>query len=411
MFSNANSPSRRSWRRKASIALSLIAAAGVGAVLLNNKPSPASTEAAEPVVTVATPLIREMNQWDDFIGRFAPSATVGVRARVSGPVIAIHFADGDMVAKGALLFSIDPRPFAAALDEARAGVADATSALALAQSNFVRASKLAPSGSIPLKDFEASQARFGAAQAALDAAEARVRARSLDLEFTEVRAPIAGRISDRRIDVGNMAVGGDGAGATLLTTINALDPIYFVFDMSEALYLKNQRTKTAGNASVEVRLQDEVDYGWKGRLDFIDNGIDTRSGTIRGRATIANPDLLLTAGMFGNMRLVYGAPKQAILVPSTAVASDQAGKIVLTVGDDNVVVAKPVVLGPEIAGLRVVASGLRATDRVVIGSMISAAPGAKVLPNAGAITPEPGAMNIAGAPLAPVTAQDALTAN
>jgi RND family efflux transporter MFP subunit len=388
-MSNPTLPRRpRSWRRAALIALPLLAAgAGGGTLLIANHPSPAQPAPTLPVVTVATPLARTVAQWDDYIGRFTPSETVAVRARVSGPIVSIHFTDGQMVTKGQLLFTIDPRPFAAALDEARAGVADAVSALALARADYTRASKLVPGGAIPVKEFDASRAREQQAEATLAAAEARMRARALDLEFTEVRVPISGRISDRRIDVGNLAVGGDGNGTTLLTTINALDPIYFVFDISEALYLKNQHQGTTAGAPVEVRLQDEADYRWKGHLDFIDNGIDARSGTLRGRATIANPDLRLIPGLFGNMRLAVGASATAMLIPSTAVQTDQAGKSVLTVGADDVVAVRPVVLGPEVEGLRVVTAGLTPNDRVVIGDTLAAVPGSRVQPAEGAIRP------------------------
>jgi RND family efflux transporter MFP subunit len=227
-----------------------------------------------------------------------------------------------------------------------------------------------------------------AADAALQAAQARVRVRSLDLEFTQVTAPIAGRVSDRRADIGNLVVGGEGTAASLLTTINALDPIYFSFDASEALFLKNQRERTGAGAKVEVKLQDEAGYRWAGTLDFTDNGIDPRSGTIRIRATIANPDLFLTPGLFGTMRLASGTAAEALLVPSTAIGTDQAQKVVMTVGADGTVVAKPVQLGPELDGLRVVTAGLGRDDRVVIGGLISAAPGAKLAPQPGTIAPQ-----------------------
>ncbi|HVJ56041.1 MAG TPA: efflux RND transporter periplasmic adaptor subunit [Aliidongia sp.] len=400
----------RHWLRSAYVAIPAVAALGVGAALLDH-PAPAQTAPSPPAVTVATPLVRTVNEWDQYIGRFAPSKSVLVRARVSGAVTAIHFTDGQMVKEGDPLFTIDPRPFAAALEEARAGAASAASALALAKSDYARAARLVGDNAVSASEVDSLRARAQAAEAGLAAAQARVRARTLDLEFTEVRAPIAGRVSDRRADVGNLVVGGDGTAATLLTTINALDPIYFSFDASEALYLKSRRDRTGPGAPVEVRLQDEAGYRWKGRLDFTDNGIDPRSGTIRGRATIANPDLFLTPGLFGSMRLASGAVAQALLIPSTAVQTDQARKIVLTVGADDMVTAKPVELGPEIDGLRIVTAGLADDDRVVIAGLMSAAPGAKVRPQPGTIGPVQNPISTASVPGSPVSAQASFAAD
>jgi RND family efflux transporter MFP subunit len=221
------------------------------------------------------------------------------------------------------------------------------------------------------------------------AAQARVRARALDMEFTQVRAPIAGQISDRRVDAGNLVAAGEGPGSTLLTTINALDPIYFAFDGSEALFLKNKRAKQAGAAAspVEVRLQDEGEYRWKGALDFTDNTLDPRSGTMRGRAVLRNPGMFLTPGMFGNMRLSSGGTAQALMVPDAAIQTDQARKLVLVVGPDGSVSTKAVVLGPVVNGLRIVRSGLDAKDRVVISGTQMAMPGGKVQTKAGKIAP------------------------
>jgi multidrug efflux system membrane fusion protein len=197
---------------------------------------------------------------------------------------------------------------------------------------------------------------------------------------------VTGRISDRRVDIGNLVAGDAAATATVLTTINALDPIYFTFDGSEALYLK-QRRQAAQDQDVDIRLQDETDYKWHGRVDFTDNAIDNGSGTIRGRAVIANPDYFLVPGMFGNMRLKGGAPHQALLVPDAAVITEQARKIVYVVGKNGTVAAKPVQTGALANGLRVIRSGLNATDRVVIQGVQYARPGQKVRAVAGRVTP------------------------
>lgn len=342
-----------------------------------------------PTVTVSTPIVRPITNWDDYVGRFEASKTVEVRPRVSGEITGVHFKDGAVVHKGDLLFTIDPRPFAAALAEAKARVASAKSSLNLARADLARALKLIDVDAVSQSDVDQLRAKQQAAQAALAGAEAEVRARALDLSFTKVRAPIGGRISDRRVDAGNLVAGGDGGSATLLTTINALDPIYFSFDASEALFLKTKRAAEDGAkpSPVEIKLQDENSYRWKGRLDFTDNGIDPRSGTIRGRAVLHNPDMFLTPGMFGNMRLATGGTSDALLVPDAAIETDQARKLVIVVGKDGTAQSKPVELGPVLDGLRVIRSGLSPKDRVVISDPELAQPGAKVNIKSGTIKP------------------------
>lgn len=403
-------PLRSRWRTGAYIGAPL-AIMAAGWALLGDHGEQAAAAPALPTVSVAQPLQRTVTEWDDYVGRFAPSQTVEVRPRVSGPITAIHFKDGDIVQKGQLLFTIDPRPFAAALAEARAGVASARSDLALARSDLGRAQRLIADEAVSAGEVDALRARVQAAEAALAGAEARVRSRSLDVEFTAVRAPIAGRVSDRRVDIGNLVASGQGAGASLLTTINALDPVYFSFDASEGLYLKTLRNRKPGDAAVpvEIRLQDESGYKWKGQLDFTDNGLDPRSGTIRGRATLRNANLFLTPGMFGNMRLASGASEKALLVPDASVQTDQARKAVLVVGKDDVVTSKAVELGPVVDGLRIIRSGLDATDRVVVTGIQFATPGGKVATVAGKIAPDttvrPDQSN------APVAAQATLASN
>jgi RND family efflux transporter MFP subunit len=383
-----NSNPRRRWRKSALVALPL--AALLAGLAVTGRESPAPAAPAAPTVTVARPLVRDITEWNDYVGRFEASQAVEVRPRVSGQIVAIHFTDGQVVRKGQLLFTIDPRPFAAALAEARAGLASAQSDLALARADLGRAQRLLDDQAVSPSEVDRLRARVRAAEAAVDAAQARVRSRALDLEFTQVRAPIGGRVSDRRIDRGNLVAAGDGTTGSLLTTINALDPIYFSFDASEALFLKWKRAREQGaqSAPVEIRLQDEPDYRWKGRLDFTDNGIDPKSGTIRGRAVLDNPGMFLTPGMFGNMRLANGGTVKALLVPDAAVQTDQARKVVLVVGRDGAVAAKPVEVGALVGGLRVIRSGLTPQDRVVIAGAQLAAPGTKVQVRAGQVQPE-----------------------
>jgi len=342
-----------------------------------------------PAVQVAQPLTREVTEWNDYVGRFAPSRTVEVRPRVSGAVTQILFRDGDFVRQGQPLFVVDVRPYRALLAEAQAEVASGRSALALAQADYGRVASLKGDEAVAASEVDQLRAKVRAAAAGLAGAQARVAQRALSLEFATVRAPISGRISDRRVDVGNLVTGENGASATLLTTINAVDPIYFNFDASEALFLRTQRERQAKQApaNVQVRLQDEADYRWNGKLDFTDNGLDPRSGTIRVRAVVPNPQGFLTPGMFGNMRLADAGRVRAMLVPDAAVQADQARKVVLVVGKDSTVTAKPVQIGPLVNGLRVIQSGLAPDDRVVISNFQAAIAGAKVDAKPGRIVP------------------------
>jgi multidrug efflux system membrane fusion protein len=365
----------------------VVAAVALAWLLLRGGSAPAAAPAL-PVVTVATPLVREITEWDEYIGRFEASRSVELRPRVSGQVTAVHFRDGQFVRQGQPLFTIDPRPYQAALAEAQAGVATARSDLALARSDLDRALRLVADDAIAQSEIDALRARVTAANAALAAAQARVRSRSLDVEFTTVRAPISGRVSDRRVDPGNLVAAGDGPAATLLTTIVATDPLYFAFDGSEGLFIKGKREGTSNGAEVQIRLQDEADYKWSGTLDFTDNGLDPNSGTIRARALIRNPDNFLTPGMFGNMRLASGGTERALLVPDTAVQTDQTRKLLLVVAKDGTVASREVALGPIIdGGLRVVRGGLAPGDRVVIEGTQMAMPGSKVTARVGRIDP------------------------
>ena len=374
----------------------------VGAWWLLSEGAPQAAAAPAPVLTVAAPIARDVTLWDEYIGRFEASKAVEVRPRVSGAITGIHFTDGQIVRQGQPLFTIDPRPYRAALAEARASAASARSDLALARLELDRAGRLVQVEAVSQSEIDRLRARVNAANAALAGADARIAARALDVEFTIVRAPLSGRISDRQIDAGNLVSAGD-AGATLLTTINALDPIYFTFQGSEALFLKTKREAAENGSTVEVRLQDESDYRWKGQLDFTDNGLDPRSGTIRARASFTNPEMFLTPGMFGNMRLSTGQTARALLIPAAAVQTDQARKIVYVVGKDGMVVAKPVELGPEVDGLRVIRSGLTPTDQVVITGYQFARPGTKAVTKAGKIAAT--AEKSAAAAVEPVSAQ------
>lgn len=377
----AETPSRA---RRPLLALGLAIAAGAGWWLLEGSaPAPAATPI--PVVTVATPLQKQIMEWDEFVGRFKASKSVEVRPQVSGQIVQVHFTDGQFVEAGTPLFTIDARSFRAAYAQAQAEVARAASALSLAQGNLARAQRLVSEDAVAATEIDRLRAEVRNGTAVLAAARAVQQARSIDLGFTTIRAPISGRISDRRIDAGNLVSGGGGAGATLLTTINAVDPLYFEFTGSEALYLKARREGLANGSAVEIRLADEPDYRWRGRLDFTDNNLDPGSGTIRTRAVVTNAGGVLAPGLFGRLRLASGGTRNALLVPDTAIATDQTTKQVLVVEADGTVATRPVELGPQVGSLRVVEKGLALGDRVVIQGVQMAAPGKKVRALPGAI--------------------------
>lgn len=378
----ADVPARPIWRRlprgvSGLAGLILVVLLGfVGVKLL--APTAAQADAPPvPTVTIAEPLRRSIVEWDDYSGRFEASQAVEIKPRVSGQLAAVHFQDGDIVRPGQLLFTIDQRPFLAALNEARARSRAARSALALARSELARATALVADEAVSREELDTRRAAVTSAEAQVAALDAIVEQRSLDLDFTRIRAPIGGRISDRRVDPGNLVT----ANESMLTSVMSLNPIHFTFDGSEALYLRAQRNRAENGAQlqqVEIRLQDETSYNWRGRVDFTDNAIAADSGTMRGRAVIANPDMFLTPGMFGNMRLSTGARRDALLVPDAAVLTDQARKIVLVVGADGVVAARPVEVGARIGILRSIRSGLRPNDRVIVEGVQMAQPGSQV---------------------------------
>ncbi|MEL0209393.1 MAG: efflux RND transporter periplasmic adaptor subunit [Novosphingobium sp.] len=378
-------PSDRQLRlRRPLLALGLAIAAGAGWWVMDGSTSaPAATPI--PVVTVAPPLQQQITEWDEFVGRFKASKSVEVRPQVSGQIVHVHFTDGQFVQAGTPLFTIDARPYRAAYAQAQAEVARAASALSLAQGNLARAQRLVSEDAVAATEIDRLRAEVRNGQAVLAAARAVQQARSIDLGFTTIRAPISGRISDRRIDAGNLVSGGGGAAATLLTTINAVDPLYFEFTGSEALYLKAKRQGLENGSAVEIRLADEPDYRWHGRLDFTDNNLDPASGTIRARAVVTNDGGVLAPGLFGRMRLASGGTRKALLIPDTAIITDQTAKQVLVVGTEGTVATRTVELGPQVGSLRVVEKGLVPGDRVVIQGLQMAAPGKKVRALTGAI--------------------------
>ena len=340
-----------------------------------------------PSVTVAFPMVREVVDWDDYVGRFEAIDNVEVKPRVSGYLQSVHFRDGDYVRAGQLLFTIDQRPARAQLDQARAQLARAEATLANARTELVRSRTLAAERAASVEEVEQRQAAVRAGEAEVAAAGANVRAQSLNLGFTRVMAPISGRISQRRVDPGNAVT----ADQTVLTTIVSTDPLHFTFDGSEALLLRYQREGGGRLGSpVRIRLQDEASYSHPGRLDFVDNAINPQSGTIRARAVVPNPDGFLRPGMMAHLRLAATPPYRALLVPDTAIATDGVRRLVQVVDGQGNVTGRPVQLGPLMGNLRVIRGGLGPRERVVIDGLQRILPGQRVSPRAGRISPPSG---------------------
>jgi RND family efflux transporter MFP subunit len=340
-----------------------------------------------PTVTVAKPVVRNVVDQDEYVGRFVAVDSVEIRARVSGYLDKVHFRDGQMVKEGDLLFTIDKRSFQNTVAQTRANLAQSKANLAFTEADLERAKQLVRDRTITEQTFDQRTQAYRAASASVAANEAAVRQAELDLEFTELRAPVAGRIGDRRVSPGNLVAGGAIPSTTLLATIVSLDPIRFEFTMDEASYLRYERFSRGGKevtgrengVNVALKLLDEKDFIHRGHMDFVDNVIDKSSGTIRGRAVFSNRDGVFTPGMFARIQ-VPGSPEyQALLVPDAAIGTEQVRKFVLVVGDDNKALAKYVTLGPVLDGnLRVIKDGLKAGDRVVVNGLMRVRPGQQV---------------------------------
>lgn len=352
-----------------------------------DRPSDQAATPPPPSVTVATPTVRTVTDWDEFVGRFEAIQQVEVRARVGGFVNSIDFKDGAIVKAGDLLYVIDPRPYTAALLQAQGQLADAKAKVDLAERELSRANELVRTSAVSEAVVDQRRQQTEAAQAAVLQAEGGLKRAELDVGFTNVTAPIAGRISRHLVSVGNLVQGGE-AGATLLTTIVSMDPIHIYFDMDEATYLKNNRLWHEGRRPssrdtanpVQITLSGETKPSREGAMDFIDNRLDVATGTLRGRAIVPNTDLSILPGQFARIRVIGSAPYEALLLPDTAITNDQSRKVVFVVNKDDTVEMRPVTLGPLDQGLRVIREGLTRDDRVVVDGLQRARVGARVTP-------------------------------
>ncbi|HKD53767.1 MAG TPA: efflux RND transporter periplasmic adaptor subunit [Steroidobacteraceae bacterium] len=363
-----------------------LATAAIGALVLaacaRNEAAEHPAAAMVPQVTVAAAISRKVTEFDEFTGRFEAVERVEVRPRVSGYISSVNFTDGDEVKKGDVLFVIDPRPYAAERDRARAQLAQARSQLVLAKSERERATKLLGQHAISQEEFDTRDAGSEQAQANVEAAQAALDAAALNLEFTRVTAPIAGRISRALVTSGNFVANGQ----TLLTTLVSLDPIYVTFDGDEQAYLKYIKDAHVSTHSgsrqtgspVRVGLADENGFPHQGAMVFVDNALDPATGTIRSRALLDNHERLFTPGLFARIRLMDSSQHDAVLINDSAIGTDQTVRYVLVVGAANKVEYRPVQLGPVIDGLRVVQSGLSAGEVIVVNGLQRVRPGAQV---------------------------------
>jgi RND family efflux transporter MFP subunit len=360
-------------------------------------PTQAASAAPPPPapVTVAKPLVKEIVEWDEFTGQFAAVDSVEIRSRVSGYLESIHFTDGQMVKAGDPLFVIDPRPFEISLASAEAALTSAQARVNLAKQQLDRAEKLKKSDFVSQSTFDERLEELQSASADAEVASAAINSARLNLTYTRIMAPISGRIGVHEVSVGNLVTGGDSGNTTRLTTLVSLDPIHLTFDVSESDFLAYQRAAAEGRLQstretrlkVAAHLMDEEDWSLQGEMDFVNNEVDRTAGTIRVRAIFPNPDRIITPGQFGRIRIPGSDPYDAILIPDSAILSDQSQKIVMAVAADGTVVPKVVRPGPGYEGLRIIREGLTGEDVIIIDGLLRARPGAKVDPKPGEIKP------------------------
>lgn len=341
-----------------------------------------------PTVTVSRPLSREVIEYDEYTGRFDAVDAVDVRARVSGYLVEVHFKDGQMVKKGDLLFTIDPRPFERAVDQARAEVDQWRTKVKNTSKEVTRAIPLVKQGALSEKNYDDRENALEDANASAKVAEAKLKAAELDLDFTKVLAPIDGRVSRAAVSIGAYIVGNNSSG-TQLTNIVSQDPIHIYFDISENNYIKYKRLQQQGIAAgaselgstVEIGLPDDRGFPHRGKLDFIDNRLDAATGTLRARAAVDNRNGLFSPGLFARVRVAGSAKAPALLLPDEAIGTDQTNRFVMVVANDGTAQRRNVEVGRLWDGLRIIRAGLAADDWVIVRGIQRARPGQPVTPN------------------------------
>ena len=355
-------PALRYVAAPAAVLLAAIVLAGCGSQAATPPAGPPPAE-----VSIAPVVSRNVRAWDEFTGRVAAVESVDLRARVSGYIQRVTFQEGQEVRQGDLLFVIDQRPYQAELAHAQAALERARSEAQLAQAQDQRARKLIETNVISREAYEARTAASAQGNAAVRGAEAALASARLNLQFTEVRAPISGRAGRALVTTGNLAQ----ADVTVLTTLVSLDPVHVYFEGDEQTYLRYNALARAGkreasNNPVRVALSNEQGFPHLGYVDFIDNRVDSNTGTIRARAVLANPERVFTPGLFARVQVEGSAEFAALLIDEKAVLTDQDRKYVYVVGADHLAQRRDVTLGREVDGLRVVTTGLTATDQVVV---------------------------------------------
>lgn len=336
-------------------------------------------------VTVANPIVKMIVEDDEFVGRFEAKADVVIRARVSGYLESVHFADGSLVEKDQLLFTIDQRQFKTALRQAQAQIDIATATSEFASDQLERAEALVKRGSIAESAVDSRREAFLLAQGGLEQARAALELAQLDLEYSQIRAPMAGRIDQAQVDPGNLV----SENESILTSIVSSDPIHFYFDIDERYFLayaRDARTRGkalqegGGSLEIKVSLSDKSIPPQSGYLDFSENRIDEQSGTMRVRAVLENPDEILTPGLFGRVNVPGSLPYEGVLVPDEALVADQNRRLVMSVDADGKVIPIEVRPGPRIDGYRVIREGLDGSEVVVVEGIVRARPGSIVAP-------------------------------
>jgi RND family efflux transporter MFP subunit len=359
-----------------------VALSGPAACRRQKPPPPA---APPPAVTVAVPEVRNIIEWDEFSGRLASPERVEIRARVSGHLDKVHFKEGTVVQAGELLFTIDPRPYAAEVARLKAEVDRTRTRVELAQGESRNAERLRQTSAISAEETERRVKALAETLGGLKAAEATLQSAELDLQFTEVRSPITGRISNARVTAGNLVRGGTQE-TTLLTTVVALDPIHCYFEVDERSALKyrdmirtGQRASALdGSIPAEMGLANQPDFPHHGVVDFVDNQLEPGTGTIRARGVFPNPDRLMAPGFFARVRIPGSGEYQALLIRDQAVGDDQGRSFVWVIDDKGTAEYRPVTLGPKVDGLRIVRDGLKPDERIVINGLMAVKPGATV---------------------------------
>ncbi len=351
------------------LALALMAAScGASAQQTSNEPPP-------PQVSTAQVVFKDLRQWDEFTGRLEPVEQVQVRPRVGGYINKVLFDEGAQVRKGQVLFQIDPRPFQAEVNRLTAEADSGRAKLELASANRQRGERLVEQNALARSEFERLVSEEKAARAALEAAAAALSSARLNLEFTRITSPIEGRVSRAAITAGNLVTSAD-----LLTTVVSENPVYASFNTDEQTYLKYAASSRGRPAPVFMGLMTEDGYPHEGKLVFVDNAMDAGSGTINGRALFTNPDGRFTAGLFARIRLVSEAAESVALAPDRAVAADLGKRFVLVVTPKNVAEYRTVTLGPKVGDLRIIRTGLKPGDVIVVGGGQRVKPGMTVAP-------------------------------